>query len=82
MGRRKKEILDKNEKERAEAKRDINYSPKQEQQIPIKSDWQMPSCFKRLLRLVIVVSIPLAHESEPRKTERDCARGKFLIPAR
>lgn len=38
-------------------KRDINYSRKQEQQIPIKDDWQMPSCFKCLLRLVIVGGI-------------------------
>lgn len=38
-------------------KKDINYSRKQEQQIPIKDDWQMPSCFKCLLRLVIVGGI-------------------------
>lgn len=39
-------------------RKDINYFGKQEQQIPIKGDWRMPSCFKCLLRLVIVASIP------------------------
>ena len=45
-------------KDNKEEKRDINYSWKQEQQIPIKNDCQMPSCFKcvSFLRFVIFFS--------------------------
>jgi hypothetical protein len=53
-------------------KRDINYSREQEQQIPIKNDWQMPSCFKCLLRLVIAIVFCLSPRQE---------REKFFNPA-
>lgn len=66
------EIRKKGRKESAERRKDINYSRKQEQQIPIKDDWQMPSCFKCLLRLVIVIRVCCL-------MERASGRKGFLI---
>lgn len=57
---RQKEIIwyDKaGEGARKRERRDINYAWKQEQQIRIEYDWQMPSCLKCFLRLVIVESV-------------------------
>lgn len=52
-------------KDNKEEKRDINYSWKQEQQIPIKNDCQMPSCFKCMsfVRFVIFISFFLTLSS-------------------
>lgn len=42
---------------RNEKKENINCAPKQEQQIRINNDWQIPSCFKCLLQLFILENV-------------------------